>query len=340
MSDNEFLTAVNRIADADNHVFEAKDITSSTGVAFIDLALQKILPTDLVLIGAKTGVGKTQIMSHIAGHMSQSGKKVLFIALEAEDAEIEMRLRYQLLVALIKEHIVFADIDLSYRNFRHGGLCDEMLKFGNQVDEQFVARYKNLYTIYPKIGYTVADLEKTLIEAKEKGIEAIFLDHIHFMETLRGDEGNDSLTEIIKGVRRLNLNHNIPVFAAAHLRKDFERMIPTTEDFHGTSNLSKVATICLLIAKDPEGFDPVSGLQKTYFFLDKARTGSFGNMVGVQWFSTEDNRYTNHVGLGWATPDYKEVNLLDRLRYPKWANRKTIGAHILDQRAIDDIKDS
>ncbi len=330
--------AVNRVGDADNHIFDAKDITSSTGVAFIDLALQKILPTDLVLIGAKTGVGKTQVMTQMAGHMSATGKRVLFIALEAEPDEIEMRLRYQLLVAKIKESIVYAAIDLSYRNFRLGGLCDYMLRFGNDIDKEFRDRFSNLYTLYPSIGYTWIDLQETLDQAKDQGIEAIFLDHIHFMETTNGDDSNEALTGIIKAVRRLNLQYEIPVFTAAHLRKDFDKIIPTKEDFHGTSNLSKVATVCILIAKDPDGFDPVTGMQQTYFFIDKARTGSFGNMVGVQWFSTEDQCYTKFVALAWARPDYKSVSFLDRSRYPKWANRITDNCFVLEQDRINVIK--
>lgn len=332
--------AVNRVADADNHIFDASKVTSSTGIAFIDLALQKILPTDLVLIGAKTGVGKTQIMTQMAGHMSKLGKKVLYIALEAEAEEIEMRLRYQLLVQKIKENVVYANIDLSYRNFRLGGLCDYMLKFGNDLDTDFRAAFSNLYTLYPDIGYTWVDLQETLDQAASQGIEAVFLDHIHFMETVNGDDSNEGLTSIIKAVRRLNLKYGIPVYTAGHLRKDFDKIIPTKEDFHGTSNLSKVATVCLLIAKDPEGFDPVSGYQKTYFFIDKSRTGSFGNMVGVQWFSTQDNCYSTHVALAWAKPDYKSVTLLDRERYPKWAERKTLNCDVLEASKIRAIKDA
>lgn len=333
--------SVARIPSADQHVYDARKVTCDTGVAFIDLALRKILPTDLVLIGAKTGAGKTQIMAQIAGHMSEMGKKVFYLALEAEKDEIEMRLRYQILVSKVKQNNVYAHLDLSYRNFRLGGLSEEMLRYGNEIDEEFMRRFKNLFTAYPDIGFNHLDLADCFDKARAMGAECIFLDHIHFMDTISGgEESNEGLTQIIKNVRRLNLQYEIPVITAGHLRKDFDKIIPTKEDFHGTSNLSKVATVCILIAKDAEGFDPVSGHQRTFFFIDKSRTGSFGNMIGCMWFSTEDNRYMEHVALAWAAPDFKSVTLLDRAKYPKWANINLGGrVHVLSQQKINELKD-
>lgn len=333
--------SVARIPAADQHVYDAKRITCDTGVAFIDLALRKILPTDLVLIGAKTGVGKTQIMAQIAGHMSEQGKKVFYLALEAEQDEIEMRLRYQILVSKIKQNNIYAHMDLSYRNFRLGGLSEEMLKHGNEIDAEFVKRFTNLFTAYPSIGFNHIDLTQCFEQAREMGAECIFLDHIHFMETITGEaESNEALSNIIKHVRDLNLRYQIPVITAGHLRKDFDKIIPTKEDFHGTSNLSKVATVCILLAKDSEGFDPVSGHQRTFFFIDKSRTGSFGNMIGCMWFSTEDNRYLEHVALAWAAPDFKSVTLLDRNKYPKWAQVSVEGRiHVLSQEKINQLKE-
>lgn len=333
------LSSVNRIGDADSHIFDARTITVNTGIAFIDLALRKILPTDLVLIGAKTGAGKTQILTQIAGHMSEQGRKVFYIALEAEQDEIEMRLRYQILVSKIKEDMVFAKLDLSYRSYRLGELCDEMLKYGNQVDETFIKRFSKLHTMYPKVGFSHLELREVFEKARMDGAEVIFLDHIHFMETLSGEqESNEGLTQIVKDIRRLNLEYEIPVITAGHLRKDFEKLIPTKEDFHGTSNLSKVSTICILIAKDPEGYDAVNGTQLTYFFIDKSRTGSFGNMIGCMWFATEDNVYREHVALGWAAPDFKNVTLLNLAQYPKWAMRQMAGVHVLSQDKINQLQ--
>lgn len=334
----DILSSVNRIGDADNHIFDARNVSCSTGVAYLDMALQKILPTDLMVIGAGTGVGKTQILSQMAAFMSEQGKKVLFIALEAEPDEIEMRLRYQLLAACIKENMIYSQIDISYRNFRHGLLCDEMLKYGSAIDEQFVARFKNLHTKYPSTSYTWLDLAADFKEARESGFEAIFLDHIHFMDTMNGKDDNDGLTRIIKEMRRLNLEYGIPVITAAHLRKDFDKLVPTKDDYHGTSNISKVATICVLLAKDPTGFDPVSGMQKTFIFVDKARTGGFGNLTGIQWYSTEEQKYKDHVAIGWIAPDYKTVSFLDRAKYPKWVKDIKGIARVLTAEKISELK--
>jgi replicative DNA helicase len=67
------------------------------GVQFLDEAVGGIYSNDLVLYGAKTGIGKTQLATITAMANAANGKRVHFFALEAEQHEIERRIKYQIL---------------------------------------------------------------------------------------------------------------------------------------------------------------------------------------------------------------------------------------------------
>ena len=62
------------------------------GIKYLDAALHGIKPNDLILIGASSGAGKTELCTHIAKTNAKLGKRVRYIALEAEKNEIETTL--------------------------------------------------------------------------------------------------------------------------------------------------------------------------------------------------------------------------------------------------------
>lgn len=64
------------------------------GVDYLDDSLRGILPDDLILLGASSGAGKTQLCCNIAYANLEDGKTVHYIALEASRFEIERRLKY------------------------------------------------------------------------------------------------------------------------------------------------------------------------------------------------------------------------------------------------------
>jgi replicative DNA helicase len=69
--------------------------------AFLDDYLRCIMPNDLILLGAETGAGKTELARHIGAANARNGKRVYYFALEAEDKEIERRTKYAELAGLL-----------------------------------------------------------------------------------------------------------------------------------------------------------------------------------------------------------------------------------------------
>src|SRR5690348_4241502 len=78
----------------------------SFGVKFLDDALGGIAQKDIVLLGAKTGIGKTTMASIIAESNAEKGRHVHYFALEAEDREIERRIKFRILSRLAYQRSV------------------------------------------------------------------------------------------------------------------------------------------------------------------------------------------------------------------------------------------
>ena len=72
------------------------------GVEYLDRALGGIFPRDLVLVGADTGIGKTELVTGIARANARKpplglGKRVHGFFLECDDGEIQERIKWRLL---------------------------------------------------------------------------------------------------------------------------------------------------------------------------------------------------------------------------------------------------
>lgn len=288
------------------------------GNTFLDKATLSMLETDLVFIGAKSGKGKTQFLISVANYNAGQKKKVLFIGLEAEENEVEMRLRYE-----IESGLYFRDKDrekirVDYRSWRSGMLQIAFKKYKEEANSIFIDRFTFLQTIYSGRGYSVDDLIESLSLIKDA--DMVIIDHLHFfdMRESRRNE-NEEVTGLLKKMRELNLEYKKPFIIAAHVRKDLTRIIPDQEDFHGTSNISKIATMIIMIAQSPNGYDHRNQLSKTYFTIPKLRTGGLGNICGIMNYSIRHQMYVPEFRLGVVSYSGDKVEELPKEEWPEWA---------------------
>lgn len=301
---------------------EALTSSTSFGQVFLDKALTGFLNTDLVLLGARSGKGKTQALLDSAAFNAASGKKVLFIALEAEEAEMEMRLLYKLEVNLYFKAIANnkaykrAPVDVNYRNWRLGLLKEFFEEFHDEAVRIFVDRYFNITTHYKKHSFSFDDL--ALLIDESSWADVIYIDHLHYFDLLGAKPETQETGQLIKKIRQLNLQKSKPVVMAAHVRKS-ERLVPDLDDFMGTSDIHKNATVCVMMAPDYSTYDAQTAVVKTYFSVPKARTGSLGNLVGVCYYSTKHAGYLPKFDLGLLNFKGDKVEPLEKDKYPEWA---------------------
>lgn len=298
-----------------------KDRVLSFGVSYLDDATGGIGPNDIVLIGAKTGVGKTQLATTIAAHNALKGKKVAMFALEAEPMEIERRLKFSVLTRLHRIKNPTGE-PLRYRDWRHG-LLDEQLGPYESLADNFVEKsYSNLKTIYKGWGdYNIRMLERDIMRLAPT-VDLIIVDHLHYIDT-EGQDVNREMKETLQVLRDLALFLNKPIVLLAHLRKNQggrknAPLVPDNEDFHGSSDITKICTLAILVAPCYDGHKMFpSGIIPKYFCYDdgtampvwatfmrisKCRVdGSVTRYCGISFYNDSTGGYQPEYALGRLT---------------------------------------
>ena len=320
---SDIKSAIEREAFVDEQLDYAQKNLTEFGNAFLDDALLGILPNDLVIIGAKSGIGKTQLATQIAGYnVSACKKSVVFIALEAEPNEIELRLRYAVEAGLyFKDQHRDRTVSVNYRNWRLGFLKQAMKKYREESIHIFLQRYHKLHTVYRGEQYGYRELERTFDECREFA-DLIIVDHLHFLD-LDGKDTHQEISKLMKKIRNLNLHYSKPVIALAHLRKDIIGSVPALEDFLGSGDIGKVATTAIMISKEPNGYDARNQIQKTIISIPKSRTGALGNVVGCIDYSIKHQGYVNQYTLQRCLKhrDNEKFEALNNDEIPDWAKR-------------------
>ena len=315
--------AVNRADLIADKQFIANSSRITFGNEFLNDALYGLLPNDLCLIGAKSGKGKSAFAINVAASNAKRKKNVLLVALEAEEAEVEMRLMYQIEAGLFFKDTERSPVDMSYRNWRFGLVKGALKKYSDEAQFQFKDQFQSLCTVYRNKSFGLRELENILERAKDWA-DIVILDHLHYFDMqVRGADKYQAESELIKRIRDLNLFYNKPFFVVAHLRKDIQGMVPGLEDFMGSSDIGKNATTCVMITPDYEGYDAKNAIQKTIFSVPKSRTGGFGNICGVLDYSIRHQCYLLGYRLGRASAKNDKVALLDEGDYPSWAIKRT-----------------
>jgi twinkle protein len=313
-----------------------RDGLLSFGIDYLDDAMVGILKNDLVLIGAGSGAGKTQLCCNIALSNIARGKRVHFIALEAEMYEIERRLKYSLFAKQF-----FADpnkpkhCSVSFQNWMLGDFLEGLAKYEAEACSEFIDKYGGLFTFYKQDKFGISDLIAKTVECADE-TDLIIVDHVHYFD-FDDDNENRAVKEIAKTARMLTLEQGKPIILVSHLRKrdrgSFD-LVPGLEEFHGSSDLYKIATKAITIA--PGKWSP-EGKYQTFFRIVKNRfEGSVTRTIGAVNYLTKEGRYESGYKIGDANckRDGGFVEL-DFSHEPAWARNIKRGG---GSDSVDNIK--
>lgn len=296
------------------------------GVSFLDDALLGILPNELILVGAKTGRGKTELATSIALNASSAGKQVAFFALEADQWEIQRRLKYRKIAQFFHQHYAGQPFP-RYREWllqglTNGGLLPEWEEMERYAERSLDIETSTLDVIYTGDHYTPYQFCQQMAAMKDHDL--IIVDHLHYFD-LMGDQETEGLKKAIHSIRNAALVHGKAVVLIAHLRKgerSSKMVLPTIDDFHGHSDIAKVCTTAILMAPANADHHKTLGIYPTYFHIAKCRTAAdVTPFVGVMGFDFKMNCYSERYYLEEASffEDPKTIDSVDQI--PKWAKR-------------------
>jgi replicative DNA helicase len=281
------------------------------GITYFQHSLNGILPSDVVLIGADSGAGKTEAAKILSCHIAKEKQlPVHYFALEAENLEMERRIKYGIMGDMYrKNHSNIPEGMICYKNYRFNLLDNEFAPYESHAQAIFEKDYRNLHITYgcktPNGGLGPKDLEKAVYKIKDD-TALVVIDHLHYVDL--GENETRDMTILVKNIRTMSLRFNIPFILVCHIKKKdkkFSDLIPDKDDYHGSSNIFKVATQAIMLARARNymSTDTRAWGNATLFRTTKARVdGSAVYNTGVGFFDYYKNEYTKYYSCGHLSP--------------------------------------
>ncbi len=296
---------------------------TSFGIQFLDDATGGMYPNDLIVIGSKPGVGKTELVTNIAYQNISRGKRVYLFALEASHLEITSRIKFKLTAQKFyaQPNLVLYGPHFNFRNWFEGKLEDRAAPLESEVELEWKQLFSQFFVQYKSGDFGAEQLKASILSIKDQA-DVIIIDHLHYIDQDDVNE-NRGMESIMKILRDLSLMSNKPIILVAHVRKSdsrFKTLMPDLEDFHGSSNISKICTKAIFLAPV---LSPIEGLKwnqyPTYMRIGKNRMdGSVTRFTSIMIFDVTKNEYEKKYKLGRLSLDGKEFAALEAKEEPEW----------------------
>lgn len=217
------------------------DTTCKYGIKILDEFLGWILPSELVVVWADSGIGKTELAYTISLENAMRGKKVMLFGLEGDINEIALR--------DMQKHISNeSNTPINTISYRFN-LDKSIYKLEDKILRDLNSEVKNNLLIFNKIEIPTLDFIRRIIEKAKDDVDLIVIDHLHYIHLDR-DEELRQVGEIMRTLKTITDIIKKPIVLISHLRKKgngVKERDPEMADLYGSSNIGKEATTVLLI---------------------------------------------------------------------------------------------
>lgn len=257
-----------------------------TGMSDIDRMLGGMLPGNLIVIGARPGIGKTMFALTIAKNAALHGKKVLFHSLEMEASELAERLLVseggvsfgQLINFTPKEPLPDATWDKLAQNSSRVSPLDILIDEKADITPAYIRRR----------AQTV------------KGLSLIIVDYLQLMSSDgKHDNRNYEISAITRNLKIMAKQLNVPILLLSQLNRTPESRSeakPTLADLRDSGAIEQDANKVLMMWEAEEKqFAKVLGIS-----IAKNRRGQTGDAYA--YFNGDGMRFTG-MEKGYKPPD-------------------------------------
>ncbi len=234
----------------------------TTGLKLLDNALGGFQAPDLCVIGARPAMGKTSVvLNFMLNHQAPVG----FFSTEQPFEQIGLR-------------AISAESSVSARKIRTA-------KFESHERDSMYSAVTRLASseiqIFDKGSLTITELTREARRMKyNHDIQAVYVDYIQRMK-IEGKDRREGLGDIVRGLKSLAKELNVPVVALAQVNREVEKRPdkrPRMGDLKDSGDIEQEADEVLLLYRD-EVYNPEEGETGTIdIFIDKNRHGPTGDL--------------------------------------------------------------
>lgn len=210
------------------------------GIKWLDDYIWGIEDNELVVIGAQTGVWKSELAYNIATTNAERGKKIMLFTLEWSIEEPAMRQ----LQREVGKKMDIRPVEYRFNTKNINKIEDEAIRWISEATKN------NLY-VFKKEQIPTLKLLRELIIKGSKDMDLIIIDHLHYIH-LEKDNENKELWEIMRELKTMTDIIKKPVILVSHTKKpptNVPDYRPTEYDLYWSSNVAKEATTIVMISK-------------------------------------------------------------------------------------------
>lgn len=270
-----------KMLSAMSEMEQQRDAHLSWGIRDLDKILGGMYPGELVLLGARPGVGKSQILLEISHHNARDGKHILFAA-------VEMSLKQ------VTEREVSMGIGVDISKIRKGELTQD--EWG-QV-QTIVAEVSELPLYFLCGKCSVANIKQHATMLKQtKGLDLIIVDYLQLLRDKNDkDKGRDLRERIgyISGeLKTMAMELDVTVLAASQFSRDLEYRPdhrPRISDLRESGDLEQDADVIILLHR-PEMYEPYTIDGILDMGIAKVRQGGQSGMVVKRKWDAKYHQY-------------------------------------------------
>ena len=275
-------TNYHHLQDLKNHPEKAAGVPTGFGV--IDKLLVGMGKGDMVLVGARPGVGKTSFTMNVATRAAKAtGKAVCVFSLEMSAEQLVMRMIST--EAKIDNYSLRAPGGLTDNNWRSLAAASSVLAENNIL-------------IDDTPGMSVTAMKSKLRRVKNLGL--VVIDYLQLMKgETKTDNRAQEVGEISRGIKLMAKEFGCPVLTCAQLNRAVEGRkdgVPMLSDLRESGSIEQDADSVMFLHRPPEE------TQKVQVVIAKNRHGATG-IVELGWTPEFTSFYSleNHLDDG-STP--------------------------------------
>ena len=235
-------------------------------IPWLNEKLGAIFPSELIVVGADAGIGKSQFVIDLALHNAARGKRVLFYQLEMSNETVADRAMVRRIIDLSGEVLEPKDYHMNNLSPAQLATLDQALAAEQEIGENL--------TVYEG---AFLDLEGFLESFEQQGPKSdiVMIDHLHYF-TGSGENYSVELGNIMRAIKTLTNVSGVPIVVVSHLVKLEKGKEPELHHFYGSSNIGKESTTAIMLARDIEH-------NNTTIFVRKTRMQGGGLQHDFTW---------------------------------------------------------
>lgn len=257
--------AIERAEELHRHGAEVTGL--STGLRDLDRKLTGLHPTNLIIIAARPGMGKTSLALNMAQNAAIHGEPVAFFTLEMSREEVVSRM-------------LCSQGRIDSQRLRTGRLTESDF---SKLSSAANVLYKKPIFVDDSAGLTVTEIRAKCRRLKRRqGLGLVVVDYLQLMQGTAGENRQQEIAIISRSLKNLARELDVPVIGVSQLNRSLEQREdkrPRLGDLRESGAIEQDADIVLFIYRheyyNPEAIE-TKGIAEVA--VAKHRQGSTGRV--------------------------------------------------------------